>query len=202
MGFCLIGPGEQRVAADAQQRAYLALAGRENFIADHCRGHFAARPVGGEHHRLADVRRDPAAHTVFQPAALRPAGLREARPGWREYARVGHAFAGAAVPPADGIQCLHQMLQQIRVRAHLRAGAGDGGAARPGCEHARSLDDLAGINAGGGRHARRCEALECRAQRVETAEMLCAELMIVALFRKDHMQHRRHHGGVVSRPYL
>ena len=88
-----------------------------------------------------------------------------ARAGRRQYAGIGQGISLAVVAPAEAVQARHQVLGQVRVGRHFRAGAGDRNAARARVRTVRCFLDLlfASTYRCGPRHSPGCRARRRRA---------------------------------------
>ena len=176
----LIGEGDDRVAADRDQRADLPRTGRQDLVGEHVAGHFhaelgqPAKARGGEALAIRRHRRRD----------LRPAGA-----GGGEDARDRGEFAFVTEAPAKDVKALDEIFGQGAATRHLRPGAGAGDAPRAEREHAGGSDNLAGIDPGAIGRDLGCETVDGGGQCSEAIDMRAGEVAVVKPFADDDAQH-------------
>ena len=116
-GLALLGQGDHRIASVDEQRAHPAGTRRKDLVCKRAS------------HLLAEHATEIAhtAQRLVLPAASRRDHLRLSGQPCAEHTGIGHAVARTGIAATDDVEAFDQVLRQVRVRTHVRPGAGRGG---------------------------------------------------------------------------
>ena len=191
-GLGLVGPGQQRVAADDDQCTHLPLARRQDFV-----GKRRGRQAGGGLCQAANAQR-----LAETDARSRLLGTGDTRELAEQHPSIGHWLARTNPAPAHRVERQHEVIHQHAVRRHARPGAARGVASPCPGECSRSLGNLRRRHAG-----QRCDALRgerCHggSQRFESLRLCRDEIAVVQALGKNDAEHRREEFDIVTRQAL
>ena len=185
----LAGEGDRGVAAVADERPHLAVARRQDLVAQRGRRLLPVEGAQPAHPRLLEVAPE---------LARRQGTLARLVPG-SEHAGVVHLVAGASVAPAERVEHADEHLGRQRVRRHVRTGAGDRRAAWPAREPPGRGGDGIRSDAGAALDVVERERLDRGAQLLEARAVLGDEGTVVQLLGDDQPDHAREQRGVLAR---
>ena len=191
-GLGLVGPGEQGIAADHEQRLHLSVARRQDLIGER-RGRQPGRGIGETAHaqRLAETGR-----------SARLLGARDARELAEQHTAVRDALAGLHPAPADGVEREHEVVHQHTVRCHAGAGAAGGVAARAAREEPGCGADVLGGDPGLRRDTLGRERRDRGGELRSARGLGCDEVAVLQTLGEDHLQHRRQQRNILTREAL
>ena len=175
----LVGKRRRRVAAADDERAHAVGAGLEDLLGKDRRRQLT--------HERAHA---DAALEAALPRAHRRRRLRVQVAATAEHAGARVPVALAREATAHHVHRLHQVLGDVRVRAHVGPGAGLGHPARGAPEHARRFDDQLAVDAGDAARDLGRHRLDRGAERVEAVDPPRAEVDVVQTLGEDRAQQR------------
>ena len=188
----LIGEAHHRIAANRDQRAHLAFAGRQDLVRQHVAGHFPAEMAEAPEARFRHPFRAEHRHRRGDLRAAR--GLVGA-----EHARDRGLLALLLEAGADGVEAGDEIFGERPVACHFGASAGGGAALGAARKHPCGGDQLILVEACAFRGDLGREGLHRLGQLVEAVDVSRDEIAIIQPFGDDHVEHARQHRRILAR---